>query len=190
MFSTANTHYTKYLTRTHKLSYSCCPNLEQTITAHNKSVASCNTASTSQAGCNCKNVEMCPLPRECTTPNIMYQANVSVPSKNAVEKYVGIFSTTFKPKYYNDLASFRHPTKRLQTELSKYIWSLGDRGLDFTIGKVLKKLRHIITSLKAVICAYGKNILFCTSHGCLLLTSAMTFYLYAGIATNSYSIML
>jgi len=70
----------------------------------------------------------------------VYQANVSVPSNDAVETYVGISSTAFKARYYNHLAFFRHPTKRLQTELSKHIWSLKDRGLDFTISwKILRK---------------------------------------------------
>jgi len=81
-----------------------------------------------------------PLPGECTIPNIVYQANVSIPSNDTVETYVGISSTAFKARYYNHFASFRHPTKRLQTELSRHIWSLKDRGLDFTISwKILRK---------------------------------------------------
>jgi len=43
-----------------KLSYSCCSNLEQTITAHNKSVTKNNTALILQAGCNYRNGETCP----------------------------------------------------------------------------------------------------------------------------------
>jgi len=113
IFHTKHPLHKMFNKNTLKLSYS--PNLEQTIiTAHNKSVTKCNTAPISQAGCNCRNVETCPLQGECTIPNIVYQANEFVPLNVTVEKYVGIFSTAFKARYYSHLGSFRYPTKCLK----------------------------------------------------------------------------
>jgi len=50
IFHTKNPLHKILNKNTLKLSYSCCPNLEQTITAHNKSVTKCNTAPILQAG--------------------------------------------------------------------------------------------------------------------------------------------
>lgn len=42
---------------------------------------------------------------------------------NLVNICRNFFYTAFKTRYYNHLASFRHPTKRLQTELI-FLWKL------------------------------------------------------------------
>ena len=42
--------------------------------------------------------------------------------------YYGCCETDFKARYYNHIQSFKNPSKRNQTELSKLIWNLKDTG--------------------------------------------------------------
>ena len=72
---------------------------------------------------NCKNRPECPLQGNCLKENGVYQAKVV--TETTTENYVGLASN-FKERYRNHQTSFRHPSKRNETELSKYIWDLKD----------------------------------------------------------------
>ena len=80
--------------------------------------------------CNCKNSPKCPLQGNCVKENVVYQATVVTDTKT--ENYVGLASN-FKEWYRNHQTSFRHPSKRNETELSKYVWDLKDRKKSFRV---------------------------------------------------------
>ena len=104
-----------------KVSYSCMPNLETKISAHNKS-SLVNNFQSHEKSCNCRNKHSCPLSGDCLTQNVVYQATVE--SAMGKETYIGLTSNQFKTRFRNHTASFRNENKRNATELSKYIWSL------------------------------------------------------------------
>ena len=121
---------------TMKLSYSCMPNIETIIKAHNnKILGSGNTSE--PAKCNCRVKEECPLPGKCTTKNIVYEATVKTPDEE--KKYIGLTATSFKTRFTSHKASFNHREKRNQTELSKYIWQMKDDGVPYTLTWKIRK---------------------------------------------------
>ena len=59
-----------------KLSYSCLPNIKNTIDSHNKAqLKKSNTEA--KKDCNCRNKANCPLKGNCREHNIVYQATVT-----------------------------------------------------------------------------------------------------------------
>ena len=118
-----------------KLSYSCMPNMKAVISSHNKNMLAQDHGATAAPlqqprTCNCKNKPKCPLQGNCVKENVVYQATVA--TETTTETYVGLASN-FKERYRNHQTSFRHRSKRNETELSKNIWDLKDR----------KKLFHV-----------------------------------------------
>ena len=83
-----------------------------------------------QRTCNCKNRPKCPLQGNCVKENVVYQATVA--TEKTTETYVGLASN-FKERYRNHQTSFKHRSKRNETELSKYIWDLKDRQKSFDV---------------------------------------------------------
>ncbi|KAL9966535.1 hypothetical protein ACROYT_G024623 [Oculina patagonica] len=102
-----------------KLSYSCMPNMKSIISSHNKAVLSdyhqSQTTQTCNKECNCRKKDQCPLDGKCLSQNVVYQATVT--TQTSSESYVGLASN-FKDRYRNHTASFRHESKRNETELS------------------------------------------------------------------------
>ena len=99
--------------------------------------------------CNCGR-KVCPLGGQCLSKNIVYEAKVT--QENGTENfYTGLSSTTFKERLGVHWHSFknrdsttfkecvgvhRHSFKNRgdnQTELSKFIWALKDKGLKYEI---------------------------------------------------------
>ena len=76
-------------------------------------------------GCNCSNRAEYPLENKCLMANIVYNAVVSAPSK-LDKKYFGIAETAFKDGFRNNTRDFHHKKYVNSTELSKYMWKLGD----------------------------------------------------------------
>ena len=136
------------------------PNMKSTITSHNKSIFSNVTPAPTQQsrdGCNCRKKNGCPLEGQCLQTNVVYQATVT--SEASTESYVGL-PTNFKERYRNDNVSFRHTSKRNETELSKHIWTLKDAKKPFKIKwKVLKSVKPTITLARNVICLHEKFII-------------------------------
>ena len=110
------------------------PNVGQIIHAHNKRMqqqTSTRRSTDVSATCNCRNKSNCPLKGKCLEPNIVYQANVH--HEQQISKYIGITEPEFKSRYNVHGHSFRDPTKKLSTELSKKNWELKDNDIDYTI---------------------------------------------------------
>ncbi|KAL9987330.1 hypothetical protein ACROYT_G001617 [Oculina patagonica] len=126
-----------------KLSYSCMPNMKSIISSHNKAVLSdyhqSQTTQTCNKECNCRKKDQCPLDGKCLSQNVVYQATVT--TQTSSESYVGLASN-FKDRYRNHTASFRHESKRNETELSKHVWTLQDTNKPFSIKwRIIKQCR-------------------------------------------------
>ena len=70
---------------------------------------------------------------QCQIKGVVYQATVTRHDNNKEETYIGLTENTFKIRYNQHTHSFRHDQNRNQTALSKYIWTLKDKNIDYTI---------------------------------------------------------
>ena len=113
-----------------KVSYSCMPNLESKISAHNKS-SLMNKSQSQEKSCNCRDKQSCLLSGDCQIQNVVYQATVKGPMGK--ETYIGLTANQFETRFRNHMSSFRNENKRNATELSKHIWSLEDTKTDFAV---------------------------------------------------------
>jgi hypothetical protein len=119
-----------------KISYSCMPNLKQTINNHNKNLLADDHTQppTGNKTCNCRKRDECPLQSHCLTESIIYQAIASTENNSKPdETYIGLTANPFKTRYNNHTASFRHETKRSATELSNYIWDLKEQIIRYNV---------------------------------------------------------
>ena len=115
-------------------------NVDSIINSHNKKLLQecANPPETEERLCNCRQRDSCPMNGECLRKSIIYQATVHQ-NNGSSETYIGLTENTFKTRYANHKASFKHPSKRHSTELSKHIWSLKESNTDFTISwKIMK----------------------------------------------------
>ena len=113
-----------------KISYSCTPNIKNVIQQHNsKNLQSPKIKETKP--CNCRNPTDCPLTNKCLTRSIVYQATVIANTSEHI--YFGISDTEFKDRYNNHIKSFNQRRYEKETELSKFIWSLKDQGIHYSI---------------------------------------------------------
>ena len=60
-----------------KISYSCMPNIKQTIDGHNKTKLSQTATMSEESTCNCRKKEECPMSKKCLVESIVYQATCS-----------------------------------------------------------------------------------------------------------------
>lgn len=132
-----------------KLSYSCMPNASSIIKAHNKKIlALAYDSRPDTKTCSCKKNTICPLQGKCLTKNVVYEAQVSSSGRTMI--YIGSTGNDFKSRFYNHKRSFNNRGSN-ETELSKYIWSLKDRNVDFDIKwKILRKVKGDNTSVRKV----------------------------------------
>ena len=115
-----------------KVSYSCMPNLDSKIKAHNKVLLdSAAKRKPDEKLCNCRVKARCLLGGKCLTKEFVYQDTVTSTHEKAT--YIGITGDQFKIRYRNHVSSFKNESKRNCTELSKFIWTLKDRNIDYTL---------------------------------------------------------
>lgn len=157
----------KIFTRnTVKISYSCMPNVKNIIDNHNKKLIQQHATDQDEVipPCNCRNKASCPLDGECRTSNIIYKATVTTDERT--ETYVGLTENEFKTRYRNHTTSFRNEKKKNATELSKYIWSLKDNNIEFTLKWSIltksKSYNHL--SKRCNLCISEKYIIICHRH--------------------------
>ena len=111
------------------MSYRTVPYFKSLISSHNTKLLKGDTV---DPPCNCQKSRVCPIPGECLKENVVYTATVT-PSVGDQETYVGMTSTTFKERLANHDKSFNHFKYSTETSLSKFIWKLKDRNIDYTI---------------------------------------------------------
>ena len=111
-----------------KVSYSCTPNMEAVISRRNKMALQQPTPP--EELCNC-GTKVCPLGGQCLSKNIVYEAKVT--QENGTQNfYTGLSSTTFKERLGVHRHSFKNRDDN-QTALSKFIWALKDKGLNYEV---------------------------------------------------------
>lgn len=144
-----------------KLSYSCMPNVKVIIEGNNKRKLRNDNQTKNEKKCSCPRNTTCPLKGECLTKDLIYQATVTCDDKR--ETYVGLTATDFKTRYRNHKASFKAETKRNSTELSKHIWQLKDRKLNYEITwKLLYRAPHYTNVTKRCnLCIAEKYFIIC-----------------------------
>lgn len=146
-----------------KISYSCMTNIKQNIHGHNKSKLSEETQRTETKLCNCRKPEECPMAQRCLTESVVYKATVSTDDNKPNETYVGLTENAFKTRFTNHKASFRNPSLQSSTELSKYIWELKMKNINFNISwKILKQTAsYNPASNRCNLCTWEKYYIIC-----------------------------
>ena len=116
-----------------KLSYSCMPNMDSVVKAHNSKILRKveNLQTTDQRSCNCRDKAKCPVGNNCLQANVVYKATVQHESKTST--YIGMTENTFKTRYTLHKSSLKHNKNRSQTELSNLVWSLKDNNIPYEL---------------------------------------------------------
>ena len=111
--------------------------------------------------CNCRNKNSCPLEGNCNVRNIIYQAEVVTPQSR--ESYIGLCDTTFKERYRNHTCSFRNERYKNVTELSKHIWNLKDRKINYELKwrKVKQARSYSNFNKRCNLCLCEKYFIIC-----------------------------
>ena len=112
-----------------KMSYRTVPNMKNIISGHNNKLLK---GAVEDPPCNCQKNRTCPMPGECLKENVVYQATVT-PSVGDQETYIGMTSTPFKERLANHDKSFNHFKYSTETALSKFIWKLKEKNIDYSI---------------------------------------------------------
>ena len=76
---------------------------------------------------NCRNKDNCPLDGKSLQTCIVYKADV------ITNIYNGASDGEFKSRYNNHTNLFRHRHQEQDTELSKHIWKLQNKGINSTV---------------------------------------------------------
>ena len=87
---------------------------------------------------------------KCLTPWVIYEADV-ITLNTSRKFYIGLSDTLFKERYNNHKRDFRIKCYEKSTEPSKYIWSLQESGIEFTIH--WKILSHVKGMRKRSYCS-------------------------------------
>ena len=113
--------------------------MERILKIHNKSVVAEADNHDELHQCNCRSKSTCPLQGNCLAMSNVYQADVET-DRGDIYPYIGISDGVFKSRWYDHNLSFRDTKYRNKTELSKLVWDLKDKKIQFKIKwKILKK---------------------------------------------------
>ena len=116
-----------------KVSYACRPNVRSIINGHNREMLEKRSPLRS-GSCNCINKDNCPLNGHCLTTNALYEAEISSTEyKDNRKLYKGITELKFKARYGNHKKSFSNDKYKKDSELSKEVWKLKEKKVNFTI---------------------------------------------------------
>ena len=119
--------------------------------------------------CNYKAFK-CPLDKKCMEGPLVYQADVA--TRNITKTYYGLAGSTFKQRYYghrNNLAN----KESYGTALSKYIWYLRDRNVNYSLSWSIKKRAHVYQAGAKYcdLCLTEKTIIMLAENNCLNIRS-------------------
>ena len=140
-----------------RLSYSCKPNMNNIIWKHNSKFMENPTPSTTKTSyCHWKTD--CPMDGSCLSQSLIYKASVS---STANKYYYGTNENTFKECYTTHKCSFRNESCEKNTELSKYIWKLKERDINYFMnwGIAMKLQKYIWGSWKCDLCIFEKLLI-------------------------------
>ena len=115
-------------------------NIKSLIQRHNRRVLNTHNNMSKEektVTCNCRKTT-CPLDHKCLTENVIYEAKIR--SKNEEKRYIGSMGGIFKSRWYNHMSDIRN-SNNTGTELSKYVWKLKEKNVEFDIDwKILHKI--------------------------------------------------
>ena len=86
---------------------------------------------TNKRNCDCRTNNTCPLDGKCLSSTIVYSAEDLIGNNQHGDKYFGLCETEFKTRLGNHKNSFKTRQKDKGTELSKYIWGLKDKNINY-----------------------------------------------------------
>ena len=137
------------------------PNVGAIIEGDNKKKLKSADSIPVEKQCNCPKYSECPLEGKCLSKDIVYQAIVKCGENE--ETYVGLTATDFKARLANHKSSFKSKSKQNSTELSKHIWNLKERNLNYTIKwKILSHATHYSNRTKRCnLCITEKYFIIC-----------------------------
>ena len=130
-------------TSTMKLSYSCMPNIANTIKQHNAKILETQVVG-EHSPCNCEVPRACPLDGLCNSSDTVYKATVTSKSsgdpenpvrstKSSENIYIGLCAGPFKPRYRNHTKSFNNDIYKTETKLAEFIWKLKAKRILFSL---------------------------------------------------------
>ena len=113
--------------------------------------------------CNCRIKSECPINGKCLTKCLIYQATVKTLDDGKEETYVGLTENTFKTRYTGHKASFRNESKKHETTLSQYIWTLKNSNTQYDVNwKIIAKCKPYSPSDKTCsLCTKEKYFIIC-----------------------------
>ena len=114
-----------------KLSYSCMPNMDSIVKAHNTKILRKEEENIEEKSCNCRDRSSCPVENQCLKTNVVYKATVQYDNKTS--HYIGMTENSFKTRYTQHKSSLKHSKNRSQTELSSLVWSLKDNNTPYQL---------------------------------------------------------
>ena len=126
-----------------KATYCTLTNMKEKIGKHNSKVLSAKNETHEDKSCNCRNKQECPIPGECNTKSVIYQAKVF--AENKIMKYIGSTERPFKKRFSEHNSSIKNRPKN-HTTLSSYIWKLKDKGAHFDIEWSILSRGHAFAS--------------------------------------------
>ena len=133
-------------------SYSCLPNVKQTISNNNHRLLQLHRMKESTQDsklCNCRQKSSCPLDGKCLTKCVVYKATVTETTSNNQETYIGLTENEFKTRFNLHKSSFKLENKRTSTTLSDHVWKLKKKNINFNISwQVVKRVKPFAPSNK------------------------------------------
>jgi hypothetical protein len=160
-FKLVNKHFHKknplhkiFNKNTLKLSYSCMRNISDIISSHNKATL---RISPDKFGCNCRSKANCPVDNKCLTPKVIYKAEVTTNINDEKKFYIGLSETPFKDRFRNHTKSIKNKRYENETLLSKYVWELKEKSIEYNINwSILKTIKSKLNSKKCSLCLMEK----------------------------------
>ena len=128
------------------MSYSCLPNVKQTISNDNHHLLQLHRMKESTQDsklCNCRQKNSCPLDGKCLTKCVVYKATVTETISNNQETYIGLTENKFKTRFNLHKSSFKLEHKRTSATLSEHVWKLKkNKNINFNIQwEIVKKVK-------------------------------------------------
>ena len=110
-----------------KVSYSCLPNVKQTISNNNYRLLQLHRMKESNQDtklCDCrqKKKNSCPVDDKFLTKCIVYKATVTETTSSNQETYIGLTEKEFKTRFNLHKSSFKLEHKRTSTTFSNHVW--------------------------------------------------------------------
>ena len=122
--------------------------MSNVIERHNSTVMK-NPAPSTTKTCNCRRKADYPMDGNCLSECFIYKASVSTTTN---KNYYGTSENTFKERYNNHKCSFRNKSREKNIELSKYVWELKNRDINYFINWdiAMKSQKYVCRSRKLI----------------------------------------